>query len=49
MKKKNQILVVLLFAILVSYTSTLKAEIKLPAIFGDHMVLQQQTEAGIWG
>ena len=26
-----------------------KAEIKLPAIFGDHMVLQQQTEAAIWG
>lgn len=28
---------------------TLKAEVKLPAIFGDHMVLQQQTEAAIWG
>lgn len=25
------------------------AEIELPAIFGDHMVLQQQTDAGIWG
>ena len=26
-----------------------QAEIKLPAIFGDHMVLQQQTDAAIWG
>jgi sialate O-acetylesterase len=25
------------------------AEIKLPAIFGDHMVLQQQTDAPLWG
>ncbi len=25
------------------------AEIQLPAIFGDHMVLQQQTNAAIWG
>ncbi|MEL7588234.1 MAG: sialate O-acetylesterase [Prolixibacteraceae bacterium] len=30
-------------------SGTGKAEIKLPAIFGDHMVLQQQTEATIWG
>ena len=27
----------------------LHAEIKLPAIFGDNMVLQQQTDAAIWG
>lgn len=27
----------------------LSAKIKLPAIFGDQMVLQQQTEAAIWG
>ena len=27
----------------------LKAEVKLPAIFGDNMVLQQQTDAAIWG
>ncbi|MDD2380617.1 MAG: hypothetical protein PHV35_02860, partial [Mariniphaga sp.] len=26
-----------------------QAEIKLPAIFGNHMVLQQQTDAAIWG
>lgn len=30
-------------------SGTLKAEIILPAIFGNHMVLQQQTDAAIWG
>ena len=27
----------------------LQAEIKMPAVFGDNMVLQQQTEVAIWG
>ena len=31
------------------YSANLLAEIKLPAIFCDNMVLQQQTEAAIWG
>jgi len=39
------VLLVLLFALSVS----LRAEIKLPAIFGDNMVLQQQTDAAVWG
>ena len=26
-----------------------RADIKLPAIFGDHMVFQQMTDAAIWG
>ena len=30
-------------------TSSLYAQVKLPAIFGDNMVLQQQTDAAIWG
>jgi sialate O-acetylesterase len=34
---------------LLVFCGTLKAEISLPAIFGDHMVLQQQTDAMIWG
>jgi sialate O-acetylesterase len=38
-----------IFLVLVFTTSTLFAEVKLPAIFGDNMVLQQQTEAAIWG
>jgi len=29
--------------------SSVKAAVKLPAIFGDNMVLQQQTDAAIWG
>ena len=32
-----------------AFAGTLRAEIVLPAIFGDHMVLQQQTDAAIWG
>jgi sialate O-acetylesterase len=37
----------LLFLFLLA--SGLKAEIKLPTIFGNNMVLQQQTDAAIWG
>ncbi|MCK5729441.1 MAG: hypothetical protein KAH68_00115, partial [Draconibacterium sp.] len=45
--KKNYILISLFIISFVSIQ--LKAEVKLPAIFGDHMVLQQQTDAAIWG
>ena len=41
-----------LFAVLIVFaitSVTLLAEVKLPAIFGDNMVLQQQSEAAIWG
>ncbi len=38
-----------LVIILVIVSAVLRAEVKLPAIFGDHMVLQQQTDAAIWG
>ncbi|MEN6456771.1 MAG: sialate O-acetylesterase, partial [Prolixibacteraceae bacterium] len=34
-------------ALLISVS--MQAEVKLPAIFGDHMVLQQQTDAAVWG
>ncbi len=48
MKKKFMYLSA--FFILWAITSSaLLAEVKLPAIFGDNMVLQQQTEAAIWG
>jgi sialate O-acetylesterase len=40
----SKILVVLLIS-----SSDLSAEIKLPAIFGDNMVLQQNTDVSIWG
>jgi len=38
------VLIVLVFS-----TRTLFGEVKLPEIFGDNMVLQQQTDAAIWG
>jgi sialate O-acetylesterase len=42
---KKSLLLIVLIAILFSAN----AEIKLPAIFGDNMVLQQQTDAALWG
>ncbi len=39
----------LLLTVLFLFTITVQAEIKLPAIFGEYMVLQQQTDAAIWG
>jgi sialate O-acetylesterase len=36
-------------ALLILVPAFLRAEVKLPAIFGNHMVLQQQTDAAIWG
>jgi sialate O-acetylesterase len=35
--------------ILVISTNTLLSQVKLPAIFGDNMVLQQQTNVAFWG
>ena len=35
--------------VLVISSGTLFGEVKLPAIFGDNMVLQQKTDAAIWG
>ena len=46
--KRNLTLIKIVLLLFV-FHSVLKAEIKLPAIFGDHMVLQQQTDAAIWG
>lgn len=46
MKLKISFLSVL---ILFFCSTALKAEIKLPAIFGNNMVLQQQADAAIWG
>ena len=43
---KNSFLSAILFLLLPSLTM---AEVKLPAIFGDNMVLQQQIETAIWG
>ncbi|MFA5818039.1 MAG: sialate O-acetylesterase [Bacteroidales bacterium] len=48
MKRILSSLMTLLIALVIS-SGALYAEVKLPAIFGDNMVLQQQTEAAIWG
>ena len=34
---------------LVSLSLPLRAEVTLPAIIGDHMVLQQNTDVAVWG
>ncbi len=49
MMKKNNSLLVILFFLIMALPASLQAEIKLPSIFGDHMVLQQKTGAAIWG
>jgi sialate O-acetylesterase len=48
MKRITSILSALLMVFVLSST-TIYGEVKLPSIFGDNMVLQQQTEAAIWG
>lgn len=48
MKRRIVCILSLFFAISLISVS-LKAEVKMPAIFGDHMILQQQTDAAIWG
>lgn len=45
MKSKNFTIIVLLLAL----TSILFADAKLPAVISDHMVLQQNSKANIWG
>ena len=40
--------ILLLVAISLACFSAM-AQLRLPAIFGDHMVLQQQSEAAMWG
>lgn len=47
MKKITKRVFVILF--LSSALFSLNAEIRMPVIFGDNMVLQQQSEAAIWG
>jgi sialate O-acetylesterase len=48
MKQITRFLMALLFAVAIT-SSGLFAQVKLSGIFSDNMVLQQQTEASIWG
>ena len=47
--KKSKVLNFLFVFLFFLSSAITKAEIKLPSIFGDHMVLQQQADAAIWG
>ena len=38
-----------LFAAALALVPSLHAEVKMPAIFGDHMVLQQEQKVPVWG
>ena len=48
MKRVYSTLMTLLVVFVIS-SGTLYGEVKLPVIFGDNMVLQQQTQVAIWG
>jgi sialate O-acetylesterase len=48
MKRYFPFLITLLLVLVIA-SGTIFGEVKLPSIFGDNMVLQQQTEAAIWG
>lgn len=47
--KKNLSFRLLILLLGLAIIIPVQAEITLPAIFGDHMVLQQQTDAALWG
>jgi sialate O-acetylesterase len=47
--KRNLYHYLLCLAVFLSIAGYIRAEVKLPSIFGDNMVLQQQTGAAIWG
>jgi sialate O-acetylesterase len=47
--KRNLYHYLLCLSVILFLSNYIHAEVKLPAIFGDHMVLQQQTGAPIWG
>lgn len=47
--KRHLTILSIVVILLIAFRFPVQAEIKLPAIFGDNMVLQQQTNAAIWG
>ena len=47
---RTQAAVGVLFAVAVAgFPATAAAEVRLPAVFGDHMVIQQEKPVSIWG
>lgn len=49
MKRKNSITYLLFITISIIISVTVNATVKLPALFCDNMILQQKTDAAIWG
>lgn len=47
--KKVALYYIIFLGIFLLFPSDIRAVIKLPAIFGNHMVLQQQSDVAIWG
>jgi sialate O-acetylesterase len=48
-KIKNQLLSVVLFAVMLCISNGVRAKVKLPSLFSDNMVFQQKTKAAVWG
>jgi len=48
-QRANRVVVSMLGVLVLTLTAPAHADIRLPSILGDHMVLQQQTDAAIWG
>lgn len=48
-KADFSLLSVLMFVLILAITAVALADVKLPAVIGDNMVLQQKTKAPIWG
>ena len=49
MKKDNLFTFMLVFSLSLILSLTISAEVKLPSLFGNNMVLQQKAEVAIWG
>jgi len=47
--KNSRCFINLTFSLLLITLSAVEADVSLPALFGDHMVLQQKKEVAIWG
>jgi len=47
--KNSRYFIYLTFSLLLSTVSAVEADISLPTLFGDHMVLQQKKAVPVWG
>ena len=49
MNARKSFVATVIFISLFGFNSIIHATVKLPAIFGDHMVLQQKSQVAVWG